>query len=77
MRQMDLAAVSLRPDKMPSLKPLCQEPKAVLSGPQNLYQVTAPPAKNEDVATQWILRERGLHLRRQSLKSAALMWCTT
>jgi hypothetical protein len=60
MRQMDIAAVSLRPDKMPSLKLLCQEPKAVLSGPQNLCQVTAPPAKNEDVATQWILRERGL-----------------
>src|ERR1700679_4053332 len=71
MRQMDLAAISLWPDKTPSFKPLRKEPESVLRGPQNFYQVTAPPPENEDVAIHGILLKRDLHLRRQPLETTA------
>jgi hypothetical protein len=71
MRQMDLAATSLWPDKAPSFKPLRKEPGSVLRGPQNFYQVAAPPPENEDVAIHGILLKRDLHLRRQTLESTA------
>lgn len=59
---MDLAAVGLWPDETPSLQPFREKPEPVLSSPEHLYEMSAAPAEDEDVAAQRILLKRRVDL---------------
>jgi hypothetical protein len=73
----DLAAVSLGPNKVSALKPLAEHAEPVSHGPENLDCVTSTAPKHKDVATERVVFKDRLDLCGQPLEAAALMWCTT
>ena len=61
---------SLRPDESSSLQTLGKQTKAVAVEPQQLDDVTAASAENEDVTGERLLLKHRLHLRTETLEAA-------
>jgi len=60
----------LRPHEASAFEPLLEQTQSIAVEPEQLHHVTAPPAKDEDVARVGLLLKRSLHLGRKTLKAA-------
>jgi hypothetical protein len=65
------ATVGLRPDESATLQPLGKKAEAIAIPPQQLYDVASTAAECEDVAREWLLLERVLHLRAEPIEATA------
>ncbi len=69
--QVNLAAVSLRPDEATSLQALGQQAQTVTAPPKHLDQVCAPATEDKDVTAVRILGQSCVCLGSQTIKTAA------
>jgi hypothetical protein len=58
-------------DKASTFKPLLEQTQTIAIEPEQLHHVSAPSAKDEDVARVGLLLKRRLHLCRKALKTAS------
>jgi hypothetical protein len=64
------ATVGLRPDESATLQSLGKKAETIAIPPQQLYDVASPSAERENMAREWLLLERVLHLRAQPIEAA-------
>ena len=64
-------ARGLGPDEAPAFESLAEQQQALAIEPQHLEDVAAPAAEDEDVATERVLAQRGLHHRGQTIEALA------
>ena len=66
---MDTAGSGLRPDETAAFQALAEQAQAMAIPPQNLDQITALAAKDEDMAAERIDVERRLHDGSQAIEA--------